>query len=127
MSAWPAYRGQVQTALPLGQQRDALRAQLIALMSKRHMGRRRGISATALAAKLAITERTLRHLISDAREEGVAIVGTPETGYYIARTAGELEECCRFLRARAMHSLAIEARLRRIALPELLGQLRVGT
>ena len=72
-------------------------------------------------------ERTLREVISAAREEGTAIVGTPETGYYIAVTAEELDECCRFLRSRAMHSLQIEARLRKVALPELLGQLRVGT
>jgi len=80
-----------------------------------------------LTQRLGVHERTLRDLISSARDDGVAIVGTPETGYYIAVTSDELEECCRFLRARAMHSLQIEARLRKIALPDLLGQLRVRT
>ena len=43
------------------------------------------------------------------------------------QTAEELESCCAFLRARAMHSLMIEARLRRLPLPDLLGQLKLPT
>lgn len=107
--------------------RDTLRAQLTQRLAARHTGRSNGIKAELLALALGVHERTLRDLISSARDDGVAIVGTPETGYYIAVTADELEECCRFLRARAMHSLQIEARLRKIALPDLLGQLRVRT
>ena len=106
---------------------DALRAVMLHLMSRDHSGRDRGVTARVLAARIGITERLLRTLISEARTEGTAIVGTPETGYYIAQTADELDECCRFLRSRAMHSLTIEARLRKVALPELLGQLKVRT
>lgn len=116
-----------QHALRLPAARDALRAHLVQTLAREHSGRAHGVGAAALAAKLGVDERTLRSLISAAREEGVAIVGTPETGYYVARNGDELEECCRFLRSRAMHSLMIEARLRRMALPELLGQLRVPT
>jgi len=117
----------LQPALPLRARHDTLAALLVQTLAAEHSGRARGINAAALAATLGVTERTLRSLISRAREEGTAIAGTPESGYYIARTGAELEECCRFLRARAMHSLAIEARLRKVALPELLGQLRVAT
>ncbi len=116
-----------QTTLALTGDRDTARSLLVHVMSRHHMGRKRGVTAHMLAARLGITERLLRTLISDARREGTAIAGTPETGYYIAQTAAELDECCRFLRSRAMHSLAIEARLRGVALPELLGQLRVRT
>lgn len=117
----------LQPSLPLGASRDVLRAQLTQRLALHHRGRGNGINAQSLALWLGVGERTLRELISAARENGVAIVGTPETGYYVAQTADELDECCRFLRSRAMHSLAIEARLRKVALPELLGQLRVAT
>lgn len=117
-----------QVALAFGAGRpDLLQAQLVQLMARKHSGKAAGVSAEALAAALGTTERTLRRLISAAREDGCAIAGTPESGYYVARTAEELRECCAFLRARAMHSLRMEARLRKIALPELLGQLRVPT
>jgi biotin operon repressor len=109
------------------QDADALLAVFVSRMAARHSGRRRGVSAAALAGALQISERMLRRLVTRAREEGVAIVGTPETGYFVAQSATELNECCGFLRSRAMHSLAIEARLRKVALAELLGQLRVGT
>lgn len=92
-----------------------------------HIGHRYGIGARELAAKLDINERKLRSFISELRENGVAVCGKPETGYYIAETKEELEQCCRFLRSRAMHSLTIESRLRNIPLPDLLGQLRLPT
>lgn len=113
-------------SLPPGS-RAVLRALLINLMAAHHTGRQQGISAARLAQRMGVAERVLRLLISDAREEGIAIVGTPDTGYFVAQTPDELEACCRFLRARAMHSLVIEARLRQVALPELLGQLLINT
>lgn len=88
-----------------------------------HRGREKGIGVAELSVVTGLSARTLREAISELRTRGHAVVGTPETGYYIAQTPGEVEECCRFLRARALHSLTIEARLRRLALPELLGQL----
>lgn len=109
------------------QSADELLALLTQALATEHLGRRRGVTATVLANRLGVTDRMLRHLVSRAREEGTAVVGTPETGYYLASNADELEECCQFLRSRALHSLRIEARLRKMALPELLGQLRVGT
>lgn len=116
-----------QAGLPLGGSADTLVALLVQTLATRHTGRARGIGAAALASRLGVAERMLRSLISAAREDGVAIAGTPATGYFVAETGAELEECCRFLRDRAMHSLRIESRLRKIPLPELLGQLRVPT
>lgn len=114
-----------QTHIPMP--RTTLQAHLLMVLSRDHQGRAKGVGADRLAARIGVTPRLLRELISKARAEGVAIVGTPESGYYIAQTADELEECCQFLRARAMHSLHIEARLRQIPLPDLLGQLRLNT
>lgn len=102
-------------------------AALVTRLSAYNRGRDNGISGHALALCLGLPERLVRKLISQARLEGTAIVGTPETGYYIAQTAEELNECCEFLRHRAMHSLGLEAKLRGIALPELLGQLHLPT
>jgi biotin operon repressor len=107
--------------------RDEALAALVQLLSTRHAGKERGIGAEDLARQLCISERMLRSLVSEAREAGTAISATPETGYYIVQTADELEECCEFLRSRALHSLRMEAQLRRCALEDLLGQLRLPT
>lgn len=107
--------------------REQLAARLLARLAEQHTGKARGVSAEQLAHDLGITERTLRALVSMLRETGTAISATPETGYYIAETAAELEESCEFLRSRALHSLRIEAQLRRIPLPDLLGQLHLET
>ncbi len=114
-----------QLALPLPAAPDVALSALVAVLSRDHRGKGHGISAHALATKVGIAERGLRTLVSKAREQGIGIVATPEDGYYIATAPDEIEQCCAFLRSRAMHSLHIEARLRRIPLPELLGQLRI--
>jgi biotin operon repressor len=99
----------------------------VAAALSRHRGRDNGITACQLAGELGMAERTLRHFISDLRDEGIAVCGHPTTGYYIADTADELERTCAFLRSRAMHSLVLESRLRKIPLPDLIGQLRLNT
>jgi len=108
------------------------RDQVLAALS-RHVGQANGVRVDRLVAEISGREsseryeRRLRKLVSELREEGVAICAYPGDGYYIAGTPEELEQCCAFLRARAMHSLVIESRLRKIPLPELLGQLRLNT
>lgn len=111
--------------LPLHVGAEQMQAILVSCLTKEHTGRDRGIRADDLAKKLGICTRELRLHVSALRDEGVAIVATPATGYFIARTADELEECCAFLRNRALHSLRIEAKLRKVSLPELLGQMRI--
>lgn len=100
--------------------------QLLSLLSDRP-GKRNGIGVRDLAWHLRTTERHVRALVTELREDGVAVAAHPGTGYYIAETADELEECCQFLRSRALHSLGLEAKLRRIPLPDLLGQLHLRT
>lgn len=89
----------------------------------RHQGAGHGVHADVLAARLHITPRQLRKLIAAAREDGIAICGTPRAGYHIAATADELEAACEFLRRRALHSLRSLSRMQRVAMPVLLGQL----
>lgn len=127
MSAAPPCDLHTYQPAPANPPRDQLLASLVQYLSAQHTGKANGIGAELLAERLGITERLLRALVSQAREDGVAISATPETGYYIAQTADELEESCEFLRSRAMHSLRMEAQLRRIPLPDLLGQLHLNT
>lgn len=101
-------------------------ADLLAILS-RHTGRHNGIAVDTLAEMLGVAPRQVRTHVSALRSDGVAVCGTPETGYFIAANADELEETCNFLRHRAMHSLQLESRLRNIPMPDLLGQLHVPT
>lgn len=91
-----------------------------------HQGRESGINARDLANVAGVTERQLRTLIGELREEGIAICATPETGYYLAVTPEELQESCRFLHDRAMRSLLLASRMQKISLPDLLGQLKLN-
>lgn len=91
-----------------------------------HKGRNCGIKVEALARKVGVSERDVRQAVSDLREDGLAIAATPATGYYLAEMASELDECCQFLRRRALHSLRLESRLRKVALPDLLGQIQLS-
>lgn len=103
-------------------QARSLMTRLINAMSH-HQGAARGVSADRLAARLGINTRQLRKAIALAREEGLAICGRPSTGYYMPETPQELDAACAFLHARAMHSLRTLARMRRVSLPVLCGQL----
>ena len=70
--------------------------------------------------------RKLRTLITALRRKAIPIgsVSTPSAGgYYLVRAGSELDDYCSRLRSRALHSLKMEARLRKQALPEMLGQM----
>jgi biotin operon repressor len=88
-----------------------------------HAGQAHGVRCKALADALGASERDLRVAITALREAGHPICGHPASGYFYARTPDELRETCDFLRNRALTSLRLEARLRRVPLGELVGQL----
>ncbi len=92
-----------------------------------HVGANNGVTAEQLGKALGINKRTVRTHVTELRLEGIAVCGHPTTGYYIAATDADIEATCSFLRSRAMHSLTLESRLRRVTLPELLGQMRLKT
>lgn len=104
----------------------ATSSQLLTLLSH-HIGKGNGVSVKQLAQELDLHPRQVRFLVTALREDGHAVCGTPADGYYIAATAEELEETCRFIHSRAMHSLTLESRLRKIPLADLLGQLHLPT
>lgn len=88
-----------------------------------HIGHEQGIGAEQLARQIGVDQRKLRQLISTARTQGLALCGTPGTGYYVAQTGAELDEACTFLRKRALHSLRLLSVMRRVSMPTLMGQL----
>lgn len=90
-----------------------------------HKGRCSNISADSLAKNIGIGKRTLREVITALRQDGVAVVGTPVSGYYLAQTLDEVDEGCKHLRKRALKSLYLESRIRNIAVHEILGQMRI--
>lgn len=100
-------------------------ANQLSLLLSTYIGKGNGIGVRKLAVALEVKERQVRKLISDLRDAGEPICGTPKDGYYYAATPEELQHTCDFLRSRAMHSLALESKLRRIPLPDLIGQLNL--
>ena len=100
---------------------------LVLSVLARHIGKGHGISVMQLYQQTNLLPRTIRKLISELREDGHAVCGTPKDGYYIAATAAELEETCRFIRRRSMHGLRMESQMRKIPLTDLLGQLHLPT
>lgn len=95
-----------------------------------HIGQANGIHVKALVMEItgntnseAHEERVVRELISNLRMQGHHICGTPSAGYFIAQTEEELNDTCKFLFNRAMTSLEQVARMKKVSLPDLSGQL----
>lgn len=105
---------------------QATPSQMLAALQA-HIGKHNGVTAEALARQLGCTLRQVRKLITGLRMDGVAICGHPASGYYVAATAEELETTCGFLHARAMSSLLLSSRMRKIPMADLLGQLHLPT
>lgn len=99
-----------------------------------HVGKGKGITGERLAMKVTgatapdrRSERLVRKAIETLRDEGFHICGTPDTGYFMAANAEELDRTCLFLYSRAMASLKKVARMKKVSLPDLRGQLKLPT
>jgi len=92
-----------------------------------HIGRDLAISGNSLAEAMNTTPREIRHLTDSAIDEGILLCSHPSYGYWIALNAEELEATCQFHRGRALHELEKEAKLRKIGLADLLGQMHLRT
>lgn len=99
-----------------------------------HIGAQNGITGERLAMKVTGAssrdlgaERLVRKAIEALRAEGFHICGTPDTGYFMAATAEELDRTCEFLYTRAMGTLQKIARMKKVSLPDLRGQLKLPT
>lgn len=102
-------------------------SQLLAVLS-RHIGADNGIRAADLARELDAEERHVRTLVTALRDDGCGVCAHPKTGYFIAANAEEMERYyLKFIEARCMTGLRQIARARKIALPDLIGQLKLPT
>jgi hypothetical protein len=104
--------------------------QLIDLL-RAQTGPRNGLRVTDLAQRLTgqsnqATWRNIRSVIKGLRMQGLPICGHPSKGYYWAESAADLEATIAFLRERAMSSLAQIAKLRRVAIPLMEGQMELS-
>jgi len=103
----------------------------------RHIGRERAIGMGELY-EIVFDEdwenrinhtRRLRELITEARYEGVPICSDSARsggGYWLAAAGSEMQDFLASFHRRAVRSLVLEARLRKISLPELLGQMQMN-
>lgn len=72
--------------------------------------------------------RRLRKLITDMRRDGVAICSVSTQaggGYYLASAGSELVAYLRRSKVRALRILARVAKIQKVSLPDLLGQMKL--
>lgn len=95
----------------------------------RRVGAANGASARQLATEILGApaepgdERKLRQVIEHLRNGGHPVCATPEEGYHHAANAEDLNRTCVYLTRRAITSLRQVAAMKRLALPDLYGQL----
>lgn len=99
-----------------------------AVLAALPVGEAQGCTAEALVLAIsgrrsAADERRLRLMIEALRHAGHRVCAHPAHGYYLAQNDDELDRCCDFLLDRAMTSLRQVSAMRRVALPDLRGQL----
>lgn len=98
-----------------------------------HIGAAKGIHADQLAREVVGvptdkgTERQVRKCIEELRRDGNHVCGTPRDGYFMAATPEELDQTIKFLYDRAMTTLKQLSAMKKIALPDLAGQLHIKT
>jgi len=115
------------------QEREAAKARLLKEITL-HVGGSRSIGMGELYEKVFMETyahrindtRRLRTIVTELRRDGVPIVSVSASsggGYFLASAGSELAGYCRRLRNQALKKLAMEAKLRKMTLPELMGQL----
>jgi biotin operon repressor len=97
------------------------------LIADRH-GRAAAISAADLARETGLNDRAVRKIVKALIEQhGAPIASSPHppAGYYLPETLDEIRETLDSLKGRALSILTRMARLRRMTLPEMVGQLQL--
>lgn len=69
--------------------------------------------------------RPLRYLIRDLRKGG-APIGSCSQGYYLLRSDTELADYCRRVERNALGRLMLVSKIKKISLPQLLGQMQLN-
>jgi len=73
--------------------------------------------------------RALRTIITELRHEGIPICSVADRtggGYYLASAGSELSGYLDRLRTQALKKLALEAKIRKISLADLIGQMALN-
>lgn len=109
-------------------QQHAITPETVLAALNRRVGKANGATAYQLVIELADTtsaadERRLRDCVVYLRTQGHPVCALPEAGYFIAANEDELNESCQHLLGRAMTSLQQISAQKRVAMPELAGQL----
>ncbi|WP_430391105.1 hypothetical protein [Dyella sp. 20L07] len=110
--------------------RDMTRDTLLVAL-RGHIGRASGVTATVLCREVlrrtptGADERQLRTLVVELRMQGHHVCAHPRDGYFLASNADELDETCDFLKQRSMSGLQQVSAMRRVSIPDLVGQGRL--
>lgn len=73
--------------------------------------------------------RLLRTYITELRKDGIPICSVSSVdgaGYYVASASSELDDYCSRLKTQALKKLAQVARLKKIGLPALVGEIQMN-
>jgi hypothetical protein len=103
----------------------------VLIIMTRHIGPTRGIGMGELYARATGRDwknrindtRVIRLAITDLRRAGSAICSSVSNGYYLAQTESDMTGYLESLHRVALKKLSLEAGLRRMTLPDLLGQM----
>ncbi len=117
------------------EKREKLKAQMLMVLSK-HIGKSNPIRMADLYKEVfkkepkdnIQTTRIIRTLITELRKEGVPVCSSMKSslgGYYLANAGSELDDYLNRLRNRALRALVVEANLRKMTLPQLIGQIQL--
>ena len=118
------------------EEKEKLRAKMLVILSK-HIGKSNPIRMADLYKEVfgvepkdnIQTTRIIRNMITELRKEGVPICSSMKSdngGYYLSNTGSELDDYLRRLRSRAIKALSVEAKLRKMTLPQLLGHIQLN-
>jgi hypothetical protein len=109
-------------------QQHAITPETVLAALQRRLGKANGVTATQLVIELAegasaADERRLRDCVVFLRTQGHPVCALPAHGYFIAANEDELNESCHHLLERAKTSLQQAYAQKRVAMPDLAGQL----
>lgn len=116
--------------------KERLKAKMLLVLTK-HIGKSNPIRMADLYREVfgeepednVQTTRVIRRFITELRKEGVPICSSMKSdngGYYLSNTGSELDDYLRRLRSRALRALTVEAKLRKMTLPQLLGHIQLN-
>ena len=119
------------------EEKEALKARLLKVLAASHVGASSIVGMGELYSSVfgemwghRINDtRMLRDMVDELQMEGVRICSKRSRvhgGYFLASSSSELADFCGAIEREALKKLAKAAALKKMALPELLGQMALG-